>query len=292
MSGSLIQDALSGRVALITGGATGIGYSIASHYAELGATVMLASRKQDHLDKAVAAIRASGGQAHALMLDVRDYDAVAAVVEQTLSICGGLDILINNAAGNFICPTAELSANAWKTVIDIDLNGTFYTSKAAYPALCASRFGGCIINITMTKTTRGWPGCAHASAAKAGILALTRTLAVEWGPDHIRVNAIAPGLIADTEGAKRLVEDQGKLEQYLATVPLGQLGAGRDIAELAVFLASPAARHISGTELTGRWCTAVELRSSGMTLRLGRAHRADIAAGNNHIIDIKMLIVG
>ena len=249
MSQALNPQLLQGRVALITGGATGIGFGTARRYAELGATVVLASRKQDSLDQAVATLKTAGGEAAAFALDVRDYAAVEQVIAQTRQRFGALDILINNAAGNFICPTAELSANAWKTVIDIDLNGTFHCCKAAFAALGESRWGGRIINITMTRTVRGWPGCAHAAAAKAGILSLTRTLAVEWGPRGIRVNAIAPGLI---EGARRLVESQGpdRLAQATARVPTGRLGETKDIAELAAFLASSAADHISGVELT------------------------------------------
>ena len=239
---------LAGRSALITGGATGIGYGIASYYAELGAKVMLASRNKSNLNKAVRRIKQAGGEAKAVTLDVRDYEAVEKAVDKTVKAYKSLDILINNAAGNFICPSAELSPNGWKAVIDIDLNGTFHCCRAAYARLAESRFGGRIINVTMTRTVRGWPGCAHAAAAKAGILSLTRTLAVEWGPDGIRVNAIAPGLIADTEGAARLVEQQGRLEQARAGIPLGRLGQTQDIANMAVFLASPAADHVSGAE--------------------------------------------
>jgi len=249
-----LSNPLQDRVAFITGGATGIGYGIARYYAELGAKVMLASRNEDKLDQAVKtinkAIGKTKGEAAYLQLDVRDYDAVEAAITETLERFGGLDILVNNAAGNFVCPSAELSSNAWKTVIDIDLNGTFHCSKAAYQALTASSFGGRIINITMTRTVRGWPGCAHAAAAKSGILSLTRTLAVEWGSMGIRVNAIAPGLIAATEGAERLVEQQGKMAEALAGIPLGRLGEVQDIANMAVFLASPAADHINGAEFT------------------------------------------
>ena len=243
-----LDKPLGERVAFITGGATGIGFGIAHYYAELGAKVIIASRNKDNLEKAVKNIKKAKGEADFVTLDVRDYDAVEAAIQQTVEEHGGLDVLVNNAAGNFVCPSAELSANAWKTVIDIDLNGTFHCCKAAYQALVGSRFGGRIINITMTRTVRGWPGCAHAAAAKSGILSLTRSLAVEWGPVGIRVNAIAPGLIAGTEGADRLVEQQGKMAQAKTGIPLGRLGEVQDIANMAVFLASPAADHISGAE--------------------------------------------
>ena len=245
-----LDKPLAERVAFITGGATGIGFGIARYYADLGAKVVIASRNKDNLEKAVNNIKKTKGEAGFVQLDVRDYSAVEGAIQKTVEEHGSLDILINNAAGNFVCPTAELSANAWKTVIDIDLNGTFHCCKAAYQALSGSRFGGRIINITMTRTVRGWPGCAHAAAAKSGILSLTRSLAVEWGPVGIRVNAIAPGLIADTEGADRLVEQQGKMAQAKAGIPLGRLGEIQDIANMAVFLASPAADHISGAEFT------------------------------------------
>lgn len=244
------RQPLDNRVALITGGATGIGFGIAGHYAAHGARVVLASRNRDQLDQAVKQLRRAGGEAMAVTLDVRDYGAVEQGIAAVLERYGALDILVNNAAGNFVCPTAEMSANAWKSVIDIDLNGTFHCCKAAYPALCQSRFGGRIINITMTRTLKGWPGCAHAAAAKAGILSLTRTLAVEWGAQGIRVNAIAPGLISGTEGVRRLIEERGLLEQASQRIPLGRLGTIQDIADMALLLISPAADHITGVELT------------------------------------------
>ncbi|MDX1605218.1 MAG: SDR family oxidoreductase [Candidatus Competibacterales bacterium] len=241
---------LAKRVAFITGGATGIGFGIASQLAAHGAKVVLASRNKDHLDQAARKLAKSHAKPLTLELDVRDAEAVAQAINRTRETCGGLDVLINNAAGNFVCPTAELSPNAWKAVIDIDLNGTFHCCRAAYPALCESSHGGRIINITMTRTLSGWPGCAHAAAAKAGILSLTRTLAVEWGPQGIRTNAIAPGLIQGTEGARRLIEERGLLEQARGQIPLGRLGRIQDVANLALFLISPAADQVNGAEFT------------------------------------------
>ncbi len=246
------RQPLAKRVAFITGGATGIGFGIASQFAKHGARVVLASRNQDNLEQAAQKLRkgSGGGDVTTAVVDVRDYQAVEQAIAKTRDHYGGLDILVNNAAGNFVCPTAELSPNAWKAVVDIDLNGTFHCCRAAHAALAASQFGGRIINITMTRTVSGWPGCAHAAAAKAGILSLTRTLAVEWGPKGIRVNAIAPGLIGDTEGARRLAEERGLLGQMRNHNPLGQLGQVENIADMALFLISPAANHINGAEFT------------------------------------------
>lgn len=241
---------LDKRVTLITGGATGIGFGIARHYAAHGARVVLASRSSQHLDTAVDQLRQAGGEAMAVVFDVRDYSAVEQGIHTIMNRYGALDVLVNSAAAHGICPTAELSPNAWKSVIDIDLNGTFHCCKAAYPALCHSRFGGRIINITMTRTVHGWPGCAHAAAAKAGVLSLTRSLAVEWGNQGIRVNAIAPGLTANTQGMRRLIEEHGLLDQARRQIPLGQLASIQDIADMALLLISPAANHINGIELS------------------------------------------
>ena len=203
------NNTLQGRVALVTGGATGIGLEIASEYCRLGASVVLASRNSSKLDAAVAFLSQGGGKVAAFRMDVRNPEEVAAAVEFTGDRFGSLDVLVNNAAGNFPCPTAELSPNGWRTVIDIDLNGTFYCCRAAYESLKQSKFGGSIISIITMLGVTGWPNAAHAAAAKAGILALSRTLAVEWGSDGIRVNTISPGPIGDTEGVQRMYHDTG-----------------------------------------------------------------------------------
>jgi NAD(P)-dependent dehydrogenase (short-subunit alcohol dehydrogenase family) len=142
-----------------------------------------------------------------------------------------------------------MSPNAWKTVIDIDLNGTFFCARAAYDALKASQFGGRLIAISTTRALEGWPGCAHAAAAKAGIISLIRTLSSEWGPDGIRCNTIAPGAIGDTEGVKRIYEDQGAAAQQLSSVPLGMFGATADIAAAAVYLCSSAGDYVTGADI-------------------------------------------
>jgi NAD(P)-dependent dehydrogenase (short-subunit alcohol dehydrogenase family) len=242
-------DVLKGRVALITGGATGIGRGIAEAFVSAGAKVVLASRKLEALEAAAAALRAAGGEAIAVQTDVRSFEAVEAAVQTCVSTYGGLDIMIANAAGNFVVPAAEMSPNAWKVVIDIDLNGTFHCARAAYAALKQSPHGGRLIAISTTRALEGWPGCAHAGAAKAGIMSLMRTLASEWGPDGIRCNTIAPGAIGDTEGVKRIYEDQGAAERELSSVPLGMFGRVHDIAQAAIYLCSDAGSYVTGADL-------------------------------------------
>lgn len=249
---------LDGQVALVTGGGTGIGRGISELLAELGAHVVIASRKPEHLDTAVAAITARGHTASAVALDVRDHERVKAVVNDVAAQHGRIDLLVNNAAGNFYAPSATLSPNAWKAVLEIDLYGTFFCSQAVYPIM-AAQGGGRIVSTSMTLHYRGWPLMAHATAAKAGIDALTRTLAVEWAPQRIRINAIAPGPIP-TEGVRKAftppaesgVPDlfaaaEEKMAEYARTgIPLGRWGAPRDIANMVAFLASPAGDWITG----------------------------------------------
>jgi len=249
-------NTLAGRVAFVTGGATGIGLEIATLYSRLGASVVLASRNQERLDAAVAALSKDNANVAASRMDVRNPDEVSAAIAFTTERFGALDILVNNAAGNFPCPTASLSPNGWRTVVDIDLNGTFYCCRAAYDALKASRHGGCIISVITMLGVMGWPGAAHAAAAKAGILSLSRTLAVEWGADGIRVNTISPGPIGDTEGVQRMYEETGRAALAKQAVALGRFGKRVDIANAAVYLASDLANYVTGDNLVvdgGRW---------------------------------------
>ncbi|HCY99834.1 MAG: short-chain dehydrogenase [Rhodobacterales bacterium RIFCSPHIGHO2_02_FULL_62_130] len=238
-------DCLKGRTALVTGGGSGIGFAIAQALAGAGAQVVVASRKADRVAEAANVINAIGGRAMGVVADVREPEAVQAAVANAVDTFGGLDILVANAAGNFVVPFADMSFNAWRTVIDIDLHGTFHCAKAAYPYLKASSYGGRFIAITTMRALEGWPGCAHAAAAKAGVMSLIRSLAVEWGPDGILCNTIAPGPIGGTEGVKRLYEEAGQS----TGVPLGRLGRGEDIAQAALYLCSDASRFVTGTDL-------------------------------------------
>lgn len=239
------DDILSGKVAFITGGATGLGYAMAERMARCGADLVIASRKFDNCDKAATTLSKEYGiRALAKQLDVRDSEGVTECFQEAAEEMGQLDIVVNNAAGNFYFPTAQLSDNQWNAVLGIDLNGAFYCSRAAYPHL--KDRGGVILNITMTLHYSGWVGMAPACAAKAGIDALTKTTALEWGRHGIRVNSIAPGPIP-TEGvikAFRLGEDG--FEASRDHIPIGRVGTPDDIADMAVFLCSPAATWITG----------------------------------------------
>jgi NAD(P)-dependent dehydrogenase (short-subunit alcohol dehydrogenase family) len=243
------QGLLSGQTALITGGGTGIGAGITNALAQHGANVVIASRRRTHLAPLAGAIERAGHEVLACELDVRDRDACDDVVRRALDRFGRLDLLVNNAAGNFLTRAAELSEKGWRAVVEIVLNGTFNMSQAVYPAMREAGSGN-IINITTTYVKGGAPFMAHSGAAKAGVLNLTRTLAVEWGGDGIRVNAVAPGLVEGTEGARRLAESIGIVDAYRAQVPLGRLVTTDDVANAVLFLASPAASHITGMEIT------------------------------------------
>ena len=253
------SNLLENRVALITGGGTGICRGIALAFARHGCDVAITSRKVEHLDPTVAELRALGVRAVSKVADVRDPAAVNDAVAAAVSELGRLDIVINGAAGNFICLVENLSPNGFGTVVDIDLKGTFNVSRAALPHLKAQ--GGSVINISATLHYLGTMGQAHVSAAKAGIDALTRNLAVEWGPYGIRVNGIAPGPIDGTEGVRRLTNEQSRA-RAIAHCPLGRMGAVDDVANAALFLASGAASYVNGVTLVvdgGLWLRSARI---------------------------------
>ena len=247
---------LEGRTALVTGGGTGICRGIALELARYGCDVAITSRSSEHLDPTAAEIRATGRRAVAVAADVRDPTAVQGVVAKTVEELGGLDILVNGAAGNFLCLAENLSPNGFGAVVDIDLKGTFHCAKAALPHLRRRR--GVMLNISATLHYQGTPAQLHVASAKAGVDALTRVLAVEWGPYGIRVNGIAPGPIADTEGVRRLLDDAAKTRAE-QTTPLQRLGLVKDVSDAALFLCSDAASYITGHTLVvdgGLWLTA------------------------------------
>ncbi len=262
------EDLFAGQVVLVTGGGSGIGRGIADLLAELGAHVVIASRKLERVEAAAAEIRAGGGSASGVTLDVREPAQIKEVMQGIRRDHGRIDLLVNNAAGNFYAPSETLSENAWKSVIEIDLYGTFFCSQAVLPIMREGG-GGSIVNISMTLHYRGWPLMAHATAAKAGIDALTRTLALEWAKDGVRMNSVAPGPIP-TEGVRKAftpppsadgVPDVFAMEKAMAgyartMIPLQRWGTPRDIANMVAFLSSSAGAWITGAIMVvdgGEW---------------------------------------
>ena len=247
MSDKVFADnILQGKVAFVTGGGTGITGGIARRFAEAGAQVTITSRKIENLEAAARIIEGAGGECLPVAADVRDFPAVEAAIKQTVERFGRIDVVVNGAAGNFLCAAEELSANGFGTVVDIDAKGTFNVARAAFEELKKTR--GQILNISATLHYLATPMQIHVSAAKAGVDAITRNLAVEWGRYGIRANGIAPGPIEDTEGMKRLLPDALK-EKMTKRIPLERFGRIRDIENAALFLTSDAANYISGVTL-------------------------------------------
>ena len=247
---------LKGKSIIVTGGGTGLGKSMATRFAELGADLVITSRRQNVIDETAEALRQYGGKVLAVACDVRDPDQVQNMVDHTVNEFGKIDILLNNAAGNFISPTEDLSPNAFKTVVDIVLNGTFNCTQAAGKVMRKNK-GGVILNIV---TTYAWTGSGYvvpSACAKAGVLAMTRSLAVEWAKYGIRTVAIAPGPFP-TEGAwSRLAPPGlGIKKKMINRIPLKRVGEHHELANLASYLVSDQAGYINGEVVTidgGEW---------------------------------------
>jgi peroxisomal 2,4-dienoyl-CoA reductase len=242
------SDVLRGKTALVTGGGSGICFGITKKLLAHGARAVIVGRKADRLATAAAELeRATGQTCLASAADVRDPAAIGAAVDRAVRELGGLDILVNGAAGNFLAPAAQLSPNGFRTVMDIDACGTFNASRAAFDKAMRDR-GGVILNISATLHYAATPMQIHASAAKAAVDAITRTLAAEWASLGIRVNGIAPGPIDDTEGMSRLAP--GELRDKLTSkIPIRRFGTIDEIANVALFLCSDAASLIHGATI-------------------------------------------
>lgn len=253
------DNILEGKVAFVTGGGTGITGGVARAFAEAGAKLAITSRKAENLEGMRSAVEGFGGECLAVTADVRNYDEVENALARTVERFGKVDIVVNGAAGNFLCRAEELSANGFGTVVDIDTKGTFNVCRAAVEELKKSK--GQILNISATLHYLATPMQIHVSAAKAGVDAITRNLAVEWGPYGIRVNGIAPGPIEDTEGMKRLLMPEVR-ERLVKRIPVRRFGKISDIESAALFLASDAAAYINGVTLVvdgGQWLMGTSL---------------------------------
>ena len=252
----LPEGTFGGKVAIVTGGGSGLGRAMALELASLGAALVVAGRRQEALDETVALIAKNGGEAHAQATDVRESEAVDALVAAAVERFGRVDVLVNNAAGNFVVKAEDLSPNGWRAVVGIVLDGTFLCSRAAGKRMIEQGGGGAILSVIASYAWTGGPGTVHSAAAKAGVQALTKTLAVEWAEHGIRANCICPGP-TDTEGAGQALwptdEDRARVA---ATVPLGRLATPEEVAVWAAALCSPYAGYITGETLTidgGHW---------------------------------------
>lgn len=245
-----------GANVFVAGGTSGINLGIARAFAEAGARVGVASRNPDKVAAAVAALSRPGRPALGYSLDVRDAPAAAAALAAFAAAVGPIHVVVSGAAGNFPAPVVGMSANGFRAVVDIDLLGTFNVYKAAYPHL--ARPGASLISISAPQALLPMPLQAHVCAAKAGVDMITRTLAVEWGPEGIRANSVIPGPISGTEGMARLAPDPAAQARVAASVPLGRMGTPEDVARVCLFLASDSAAYVTGAVVTadGGWAQA------------------------------------
>lgn len=234
----------AGRTVFVAGGSSGINLGIAQKFAEAGAKIALISRSAEKIAAAAKTITDEGAEAIGVSTDVRDFNALEAAFAKTQETFGDVDVVISGAAGNFLAPALGMSANAFKTVVDIDLIGTFNVFRASFAFL--RKPGASLIAVTAPQGAHPEMFQAHACAAKAGVNMLTKCLAMEWGPAGVRVNAISPGPIAGTEGVARLAADAAMEEAWRKRLALRKYGAKKDIAELALFLSTDAAQYITG----------------------------------------------
>jgi NAD(P)-dependent dehydrogenase (short-subunit alcohol dehydrogenase family) len=241
------QFGVGGRTAIVTGASQGIGETIAQRFADDGADVVVCSREQEKVDAVAEGINDGGdGRAHAVECDVTDREAVEALIEATVEEFGGVDCLVNNAGASFMAGFADISENGWKTIVDINLHGTYHCSQVAGEVM-RENGGGTIVNFASVAGTRGSPYMSHYGAAKAGIVNLTATLANEWAGDDVRVNCIAPGFVATPGVESQMGVSAGDLSREDVE---RRIGLSEEIADIAQFLASPASSYIVGETIT------------------------------------------
>lgn len=243
----------SGCNVFVVGGTSGINLGIAEAFAAAGARIGVASRRQEKVDAAVARLDSAAGAALGYAFDVRDASAVANGLAGFAAQAGPIDVLVSGAAGNFPAPFEKISSNGFKSVVDIDLLGTYNVMKAAFPHL--RRPGGSVINISAPQAMVPMAYQVHVCAAKAGVDMVTRSLAIEWGPHGLRINSVIPGPIDGTEGMARLAPNAAAVEKVVRGVPLRRMGKPEDVAKVCLFLGSDAASYVTGTVMTadGGW---------------------------------------
>ncbi|MBS4207800.1 2,4-dienoyl-CoA reductase [Bacillus sp. FJAT-50079] len=248
---------MEGKTVIITGGSSGMGKYMAKKFANSGMNVVITGRNEQRLLEAKREISGESENVQIVQMDVRKPEDVKKMLEQAIAYFGSVHYLVNNAAGNFLVAAEKLSVNGWNSVIDIVLNGTFYCSRELGSYWIENQIKGKIINIVATYAWDAGAGIVHSAAAKAGVLSLTRTLAVEWGRKYrIQVNAIAPGAINRTGGVEKLAQSAEEIRRTVEGIPLGRLGEPEEIAELAYFMLSEKAAYMNGECITldgGQW---------------------------------------
>ena len=258
------RNLLADKVALITGGGTGLGLAMARAFGAVGARLVIASRSDEHVENGAAALKDSGVEVLPIVCDVREPEQVSTMVAAAVGHFGRLDVLVNNAAGNFVVRAEDLSVGGWKAVTRIVLDGSWFCSQAVYPQM-KKQGGGTILNILATYASGAGTLTVHSAAGKAGVLALTRTLAVEWADAGIRVNAIAPGPVETHGAGSRLWDSDAARASIIDKLPMGRFGQEREVADVATFLVSEAASYITGVMLP---------IDGGLTL--GKGHLASV----------------
>ncbi|MEM1301324.1 MAG: SDR family oxidoreductase [Pseudomonadota bacterium] len=251
MTGTASFD-FTGKNVFVVGGTSGINLGIAEAFSRAGARMGVASRKQDKVDAAVEKLSNGAGKALGYAFDVRSFDDVIAALNDFAEKVGKIDVLISGAAGNFPAPAVAISPNGFKSVIDIDLMGTFHVMRAAHPNMARP---GSLINISAPQAVQAMPFQVHVCAAKAGVDMITKCLAIEWGPDNLRVNSVIPGPIDGTEGMERLAPTEKMREKVIQSVPMKRMGDPEDVALACLYLASDAGRYVNGQILAadGGW---------------------------------------
>jgi NAD(P)-dependent dehydrogenase (short-subunit alcohol dehydrogenase family) len=246
---ALAPGTFDGIAVVVTGGGTGLGKAIAAEFARLGASIVVMSRKPDHLDAARDAIGGLGAPVLAVPCDIRDAESITTAFDAAVDAFGLPGVLVNNAAANFPVPSEDLSPNGWRTVVDITLNGTFYCAREFGRRHLAAGTPGSIINVGASYAWTGGPGFAHSAAAKAGVKNLTESLAVEWGPYGIQVNGLVPGLFPHEDMTEAIKANLSRSDDKDVCQPALRVGQRQELGWAATFLASPYGRFISGHTL-------------------------------------------